>query len=102
MASLHTLTRRGQQPSQRQLADHTGLEALYISKLARTLESADLLTRTRHPNDPRAMQLSLTEQDAIERGWPREVERHTAIADRVRSLLADLGESPDPDPGDHC
>ncbi|MEU9238147.1 site-specific integrase [Streptomyces sp. NPDC048385] len=41
-------------------------------------------------------------QDAAERGWPREVERHTAIADRIRSLLADLGESPEPAPGDHC
>jgi integrase len=41
-------------------------------------------------------------QDAVERGWPREVERHNAIADRLRSLLADLGESTEPDPGDHC
>jgi DNA-binding MarR family transcriptional regulator len=35
---------------------------LYVSKLARALEAAGLVTRTRDPNDPRAMQLSLTEQ----------------------------------------
>jgi integrase len=31
-------------------------------------------------------------QDADERGWTREVERHTAIAGRLRGLLDDLGE----------
>lgn len=62
MASLYGMSRSGQQPSQRRLADHTGLEALYVSKLARALETAGLVARTRDPNDPRAMQLSLTEQ----------------------------------------
>ncbi|MEU9080457.1 MarR family transcriptional regulator [Kitasatospora sp. NPDC048538] len=60
MASLHGMHRSGLRPSQRQLADHTGLEALYVSKLARALESAGLLARTRDPDDPRAVQLSLT------------------------------------------
>ncbi|MGW2090493.1 hypothetical protein [Streptomyces sp. NPDC001880] len=41
-------------------------------------------------------------QDAVERGWPREVERHKAIAERIRGLLADLDESAEPGPGDHC
>ncbi|WP_327321189.1 tyrosine-type recombinase/integrase [Streptomyces sp. NBC_01210] len=42
-------------------------------------------------------------QDAVERGWPREVERHNAIADRIRGLLADLGESAAPGrPDNHC
>ncbi|UQT53900.1 MarR family transcriptional regulator [Streptomyces durmitorensis] len=62
MASLHGMSRSGLQPSQRRLADHTGLEPLYVSKLARALETAGLVARTRDPNDPRAMQLSLTEQ----------------------------------------
>lgn len=34
--------------------------------------------------------------DAVERGWPREVERHTAISRRLCELLADLGEPIDP------
>ncbi|KUL36833.1 MarR family transcriptional regulator [Streptomyces sp. NRRL F-4489] len=62
LASLHGMGRSGEQPSQRRLADHTGLEPLYVSKLARALETAGLLARTRDPNDPRAMRLSLTEQ----------------------------------------
>ncbi|MGW5738351.1 MULTISPECIES: MarR family winged helix-turn-helix transcriptional regulator [Streptomyces] len=62
MASLYGMSRSGVRPSQRRLADHTGLEALYVSKLARALETAGLVARTRDPSDPRAMQLSLTEQ----------------------------------------
>ncbi|MFD8563127.1 tyrosine-type recombinase/integrase [Streptosporangium canum] len=31
-------------------------------------------------------------RDATERGWPREVERHTAISRRLKELLAELGE----------
>lgn len=35
VASLYGMHRTGLRPSQRQLADHTGLEPLYVSKLAR-------------------------------------------------------------------
>ncbi|NEA66410.1 MarR family transcriptional regulator [Streptomyces sp. SID12488] len=62
VASLHGMRRAGQRPSQRQLADHTGLEPLYVSKLARALETAGLLERTRDPQDPRAVRLALTEE----------------------------------------
>ncbi|MFF8726583.1 MarR family winged helix-turn-helix transcriptional regulator [Streptomyces sp. NPDC015171] len=62
VASLYGMQRSGLRPSQRRLADHTGLEALYVSKLARALESAGLVERTRDPDDPRAVQLALTEQ----------------------------------------
>jgi DNA-binding MarR family transcriptional regulator len=62
VASLYGMQRSGERPSQRRLADHTGLEPLYVSKLARTLEAAGLLERTRDPRDPRAVQLALTEQ----------------------------------------
>jgi MarR family transcriptional regulator, organic hydroperoxide resistance regulator len=60
VATLFGMHRTGRRPSQRQLADHTGLEALYVSKLARTLEAAGLVDRSRDPADPRAVQLSLT------------------------------------------
>ncbi|MEU1594756.1 MarR family transcriptional regulator [Streptomyces sp. NPDC005708] len=60
VATLFGMHRAGRRPSQRQLADHTGLEALYVSKLARTLEAAGLVDRVRDPADPRAVQLSLT------------------------------------------
>ncbi|MEU9234163.1 MarR family winged helix-turn-helix transcriptional regulator [Streptomyces subrutilus] len=62
VSSLYGMQRAGERPSQRRLADHTGLEALYVSKLARALESAGLIERTRDPRDPRAVQLALTEQ----------------------------------------
>ena len=38
LAPLLGMERSGQRPSQRQLADFTGLEPLYVSKLARALE----------------------------------------------------------------
>ncbi|MEW1837228.1 hypothetical protein AB0392_04645 [Nonomuraea angiospora] len=31
-------------------------------------------------------------RDATERGWPREVERHTAVSNRLKELLDELGE----------
>ncbi|MGW3105315.1 MarR family winged helix-turn-helix transcriptional regulator [Streptomyces sp. NPDC001100] len=62
VASLYGMQRSGLRPSQRHLADHTGLEALYVSKLARALESAGLVERTRDPRDPRAVQLALTDE----------------------------------------
>ncbi|WP_329124248.1 MarR family winged helix-turn-helix transcriptional regulator [Streptomyces sp. NBC_01465] len=60
LASLYGLEYSGVQPTQRQLADQTGLEALYVSKLARASESAGLVERTKDPADSRAVRLALT------------------------------------------
>ncbi|WP_331719142.1 MarR family transcriptional regulator [Streptomyces sp. NBC_00158] len=86
MASLYGMSRSGTRPNQRQLADHTGLEPLYVSKLARALETSGLIARTRDPNDPRAFQLSLTEQG-------REVTKHAieAVQGLLDQLLEPLG-----------
>src|SRR5690349_19186927 len=83
LASLYGLTRGGTAPSQRELADFAELEPLYVSKLARSLEQAGLLTRDTHPQDPRAVALKLTDtgDDVIRR----------AIA-IVRQLNDDLTE----------
>jgi DNA-binding MarR family transcriptional regulator len=62
LASLHALTRGNVGPSQRELADFSGLEPMYISKLARSLEDAGVLTREAHPIDPRAFQLRISAQ----------------------------------------
>lgn len=70
VASLYGMRRVGERPSQRRLADHTGLEALYVSKLARALESAGLVERTRDPRDPRAVQLALTAEGRPSRSRP--------------------------------
>lgn len=88
LASLYGMRRerRDERPSQRQLADRTGLEALYVSKLARVLEPAGLIARTRDPRDPRAVQLDLTEQGRI-------VTRQaiTVVQDLLQQLLEPLG-----------
>ncbi|MFF5448659.1 MarR family transcriptional regulator [Streptomyces sp. NPDC012888] len=52
VASLYGMQRAGERPSQRRLADHTGLEALYVSKLARASEAAGLVDGDRlRPTD---------------------------------------------------
>ncbi|MFH8798561.1 MarR family winged helix-turn-helix transcriptional regulator [Streptomyces sp. NPDC017936] len=86
VASLHGMQRGGERPSQRRLADHTGLEPLYVSKLARALESAGLVERTRDPRDPRAVQLALTERG-------RDVTRRaiTVVQGLLEQLLEPLG-----------
>ncbi|MEU3649683.1 MarR family transcriptional regulator [Lentzea sp. NPDC034063] len=56
LSSLVALDR----PSQRELADHTGLEPLYVSKLARALEASGFIARTRDTVDTRTVRLTLT------------------------------------------
>ncbi|WP_415952605.1 MarR family winged helix-turn-helix transcriptional regulator [Streptomyces sp. KLOTTS4A1] len=86
VASLYGMQRTGERPSQRRLADHTGLEALYVSKLARALEASGLIERTRDPRDPRAVQLSLTEQgEAVTR------QAIEAVQELLQRLLEPLG-----------
>ncbi|WP_309230355.1 MarR family transcriptional regulator [Nocardia sp. SYP-A9097] len=60
LAPLYGLTRDGARPSQRRLADLTGLDAVYISKLVRALEKQGLVIRAASTSDPRAVELSLT------------------------------------------
>ncbi|MER8034395.1 MarR family winged helix-turn-helix transcriptional regulator [Streptomyces hydrogenans] len=86
VASLHGMRRTGERPSQRQLADHTGMEALYVSKLARSLESAGLIERTRDPRDPRAVRLSLTDEGATVARQAVDV-----VQDLLQQLLEPLG-----------
>ncbi|WLW54395.1 MarR family winged helix-turn-helix transcriptional regulator [Streptomyces sp. YU58] len=61
LASLSGMERSGARPSQRELADFTGLEALYVSKLARSLEAAGLVRRARDAEDTRVVRLALTD-----------------------------------------
>ncbi|MFI6246247.1 MarR family winged helix-turn-helix transcriptional regulator [Streptomyces sp. NPDC051016] len=86
MASLYGMGRTGLRPSQRELADHTGLEPLYVSKLARALETAGLVARTRDPDDPRAIRLTLTDQG-------RDITRRAigVVQGLLDQLLAPLG-----------
>jgi DNA-binding MarR family transcriptional regulator len=86
LTNLRGMTQAGRFPSQRELADQTGLETIYVSKLVRALEGAGLLTRTRHPTDTRAVQLDLTPA-----GADRADEAVAIVADLLRQLTAPLG-----------
>ncbi len=86
LASLYALSQAGRRPSQRELADFSGLEPVFISRLARALEQGGLVERDPHPADPRAFQLRITQ---------RGLEVVTAAIDVVQRLderqLAPLG-----------
>lgn len=83
LATLHGLPI---EPSQRRLADHTGLEPLYISKIARSLSAAGLITRDPDPADSRAFRLTLTA-----RGRSVAAEAVGVVAALHERLLAPLG-----------
>lgn len=86
LGSLLGMRRAGLRPSQRALADHTGLEALYVSKLARGLEAAGLVERAADPADTRAVRLSLTDEGLTV------TKRAVEVVHRlVDELLAPLG-----------
>ena len=91
MASLFGMQGVGLRPSQRELADHTGLEPLYVSKLARALESDGLVERVRDVDDTRAVRLTLTDRG-------REAVRPAIAAVQVLldQLLRPLGGLDDP------
>ena len=86
LASLYGMERAGQVPSQRELADHTGLEAQYVSKLARSLDADGLIQRTRDATDTRTMRLELTNKGR-ETIQPAIAE----VAAMLDKLLAPLG-----------
>lgn len=91
LASLSGMERSGRQPSQRELADHTGLEALYVSKLARSLETSGLVGRTRDAEDTRVVRLALT--DAGRKAVRPAIDAVQVLLDQ---LLAPLGGLDDP------
>lgn len=81
LASLFGMTRDGSRPSQRALAEHTGMEVIYVSKLVRSLAHDGLIERRADPADSRAVQLDLTDRG-----------RHVATdaIDVVHDLLEDV------------
>ena len=86
LAALHGLEQADRQPSQRELADETGLEPLYVSKLARTLEAKGLVARRRDSRDTRAVRLTLTSHG---RGSVRSAMR--IVQELLERLLAPFG-----------
>jgi DNA-binding MarR family transcriptional regulator len=70
LAPLYGMSAGGARPSQRELADFTRLDPVYISKLVRALEREGFLTRSVNASDPRAVELALTARgaDAVREG----------------------------------
>jgi DNA-binding MarR family transcriptional regulator len=91
LSSLSLLERGGHRPTQRELADHTGLEPLYTSKLARALDAGGLIRRDRDPVDTRAIRLALTDRG-------REVVQPaiTEVSKLLDRLMTPLGGRGDP------
>jgi DNA-binding MarR family transcriptional regulator len=100
LASLRGMAHSGVHPSQRELADHTGLDPIYISKLVRAMESSELIERSPDDHDARAVRLTVTSRGA--RVADRAIERVGRLmeqlteplggtsSERVRQLAADL------------
>ena len=64
LAPLYGMSADGARPSQRELADFTGLDPVYVSKLVRVLERDGFVTRSVSAADPRAVELALTRRGA--------------------------------------
>lgn len=79
LASLRGMTEAGHNPSQRELADHTGLDPIYISKLARALAQRGLIERAPDDRDTRAVRLTVTRKGL-------------SVVDRAIAIVADLQE----------
>jgi DNA-binding MarR family transcriptional regulator len=92
VASLYGMQQTGVRPSQRQLADFSGLEPMYVSRLARALERSGLLERTDNPADPRALQMSLTQEgtEVVEAAV-------VTVRELEKRYLAPLGGNEGPD-----
>ena len=86
LATLYGLSLQGARPKQRELAEATGLEPVYVSRLARALEDADLITRTESSADPRAVELGLTA-----RGQSVITDAIAAVRDLHAEMLAPIG-----------
>ncbi|WP_394615666.1 MarR family winged helix-turn-helix transcriptional regulator [Lentzea sp. JNUCC 0626] len=83
LSSLVALDR----PSQRELAEWAGLEPLYVSKLARSLEAAGFITRVRDSVDTRTMRLALSPR-GLEVVEPA-ITTVRAVMDRLLTPLGD-------------
>ena len=86
LATLYSLSLAGMRPSQRELADATGLEPVYVSRLARALEEGGLIQREQALADPRAVEITLTA-----RGEETVIQAIAAVRQLHDELLEPIG-----------
>jgi DNA-binding MarR family transcriptional regulator len=104
LASLYGLSTSIDKPTQRELADWSGLEPMHVSMVVRALERAGLVKRSMSSTDTRALELALTERGreiaaaAVETVRQHEERRLAPLGDRkslqlsrlLRELLASM------------
>jgi DNA-binding MarR family transcriptional regulator len=98
LASAWWLGKNAEPPSQRELADHAGTDAMMTSQVVRTLESKGLIDRTADPADSRVKRLHVTqsgrtvalraieEVEAADRDYFRQVAHPDLLIPQLRSL----------------
>ncbi|MFE9178298.1 MarR family winged helix-turn-helix transcriptional regulator [Streptomyces sp. NPDC007126] len=64
LSSAWWLGREGRPPSQRELAEHAGMDAMTASQVARALEAKKLITREQDRIDTRIKRLCVTDEGA--------------------------------------
>lgn len=64
LAGVWWLSRDGTKPSQREVADHAGVDVMMTSQVLRVLEARGLVRREPDPTDARAKRLSTTPEGA--------------------------------------
>ena len=60
LASAWWLGEQGEQPAQRRLAEHAGMDAMMTSQVVRALEREGLVERLRDPGDARTLRVTVT------------------------------------------
>jgi DNA-binding MarR family transcriptional regulator len=60
LASAWWLGEQGEQPAQRRLAEHMGMDAMMTSQVVRALERQGLVERLRDPGDARSVRVTVT------------------------------------------
>ncbi|MGI8329013.1 MarR family winged helix-turn-helix transcriptional regulator [Actinomadura scrupuli] len=98
LASAYWLGRNAEPPSQRELADHAGTDAMMTSQVVRTLEGKGLIDRTADPADSRVKRLHVTQAgrtvalraiekvEAADRDYFRQVAHPDLLIPQLRSL----------------
>jgi DNA-binding MarR family transcriptional regulator len=88
----------GEWPSQRELAEHAGVDAMMTSQVVRALESAGLLERIKDENDGRVRRLRCTrsgnalalkairEIEAIDTGFFGDADQRSASIEALRMM----------------
>jgi MarR family transcriptional regulator, organic hydroperoxide resistance regulator len=62
LASVVYMLQKSEYPTQVRLASHAAMDVMTVSKIVRTLEQKDLITRTEDPSDTRAKLLNITQK----------------------------------------